>query len=818
MTAHVKALDPEKLRQCCDPGSLPFDTTADLEDLTDIIGQERAREAVKFGVDIPHQGYNLYVMGPSGMGKHTMVRHFLEKRSAEQETPPDLCYINNFDEPHKPRALRLPPGHGIQLREDMENLMEELASAIPAAFESDEYRTRMQAIEDEIKEQQEQAFNELNEEAEKHDIKLYRTPSGFAFAPQKDGEVLGPDEFQKLSKEEQERVEEVVSNLQERLQKIIQQIPQWRKSGREKAKEINHEITEAVLQPPFQGLQEKYRDTTAVVEYLEAVRKDIIEHVDDFMPSGEGPESQGPGQMSKPAPTELHRYKVNVLVDNSGTEGAPVVYDDHPTFQNLVGRTEHMAQYGTLMTDFTLIKPGSLHQARGGYLIVDAHKLLIQPYAWEALKRSLFANEIRVESLEKMLSLVSTVSVEPQPIPLDTKVIILGERRIYYLLYQLDPEFPELFKVNADFEERIDRNDDSNALYARMIGTLARKEGLRAFDKGAVARVVDHGARLVEDGEKLSTHMRSIADLLHEADYWAGANGHDVVGRKDIQKAIDTQTHRASRVKERLYEEIQRDTLLIDTEGTAVGQVNGLSVLAMGNYAFGQPSRITATVHLGDGDVVDIEREADLGGSLHSKGVMILSSFLAARYAARMPLSVSAGLVFEQNYGMVDGDSASLAELCTLLSAIGQIPIRQSLAMTGSVNQHGKVQPIGGVNEKVEGFFDVCNARGLNGEQGVLIPVSNIKHLMLRDDIVDAARQGRFHIYPVATVDDAIAMLTGIDAGEPDADGNYPRDSVNGLVQQRLEEMSRRRREFSDGHKEHGESSRTRKGKHEGDD
>ncbi|HKJ75667.1 MAG TPA: ATP-binding protein, partial [Gammaproteobacteria bacterium] len=739
-------------RQRCDPDSLSFETTADLEDLTDIIGQDRAREAVKFGVDIPHQGYNLYVMGPSGMGKHTMVHHFLEKRSAEQGTPPDLCYVNNFEEPHKPWALRLPPGRGVELRHDMENLVEELASAIPAAFESDEYRTRMQAIEDEIKEQQERAFNELNEEAEQHDIKLYRTPSGFAFAPQKDGEVLGPEEFQKLSKEEQQRVEEVVSNLQEKLQKIIQQIPQWRKSGREKAKAINREITEAVLQNPFQALEEKYEDIEGIADYLEAVRKNIIEHVDDFMPS-DGQESQLPGQMSKPAPTELHRYKVNVLVDNSKTEGAPVIYDDHPTFQNLVGRTEHTAQYGTLMTDFTLIKPGSLHQARGGYLIVDAHKLLIQPYAWEALKRSLFANEIRVESLEKMLSLVSTVSVEPQPIPLDTKVIILGDRRIYYLLYQLDPEFPELFKVNADFEERIDRNDDSNALYGRMIGTLARKEGLRAFDKAAVARVVDHGARLVEDGEKLSTHMRSIADLLHEADYWAGTNGRDVVGSEDIQKAIDTQIHRASRVKERLYEEIQRETLLIDTRGEATGQVNGLSVLAMGNFAFGQPSRITATVHLGDGDVVDIERESDLGGSLHSKGVMILSSFLAARYATKMPLSVSASLVFEQNYGMVDGDSASLAELCSLLSAIGQVPIRQSLAMTGSVNQHGKVQPIGGVNEKVEGFFDVCNGRGLTGEQGVLIPVSNTKHLMLRDDIVDAAREGRFHLYPVATVD-----------------------------------------------------------------
>ena len=794
------ALEADALYKRCPPEQFEFETTDEVEELSEIIGQTRALEAVHFGVGIRRDGFNLYVMGPSGMGKHTVVRRYLEEKAGTGGTPPDWCYINNFDQPHKPKALQLPPGRGTKLRRGMEQLIEELSTAIPATFESQEYRTRVQAIEDEVKERQENAFNGLSEEAKSHRIKLFRTPAGFAFAPLKDGEVLGPDDFQKLPQDEQKHIEEVVANLQERLQSIIHQIPQWHKESREQLKAVNQEMTLAAVDRPFESLLAQYDDLPAVAEYISRVKQDVVENADDFL-KGTGGEGPG-GEQGAAPPTALHRYKVNLLVDHSNSQGAPVVYLDHPGYHNLVGRVEHIAQYGTLVTDFTLIKPGALHEASGGYLMIDARKLLTQPYAWEGLKRSLYANEIRIESLEKLLSLVSTVSLEPEPVPLDLKVVLLGDRMLYYLLHEYDPDFAELFKVEADFEEHIERSDTNHLVYARLIATLARKEELRPLHRDAVARVIEHSARLMEDAERLSIHMRSITDLMHEADYWASVNGHEAIAAADIQQAIDRQIRRASRVKERIQEEIERGTILIDTDGSNVGQANGLMVIRMGNHSFGQPSRITANVHLGEGHVVDIEREVELGGAIHSKGVMILSSFLAARYADKQPLSLSASLVFEQSYGMVDGDSASLAELCTLLSALGEVPIRQSLAMTGSVNQHGAAQPIGGVNEKIEGFFDICNTRGLTGDQGVVIPASNVKHLMLRHDVVDAASRGRFHIYPVSTVDEAIALLTGMPAGERDAQGNYPPDTINDRVQKRLEEMSRIRQEFGDKHKE----------------
>ncbi len=796
----TKPLPPSDLFHPCDPDQFDFETTAELDELTEIIGQKRALEAVHFGVGMRREGYNLYVMGPSGMGKHTLIERYLGEKAASQPPPPDWIYVNNFEQAHKPRALRLQPGQGHRLREDMEHFIEELAGSIPAAFEGDEYRTQIQGIEDELKERQEQAFNELSEEAAEHDIKLFRTPSGFAFAPMRKGEVVGPDEFAKWSKKAQQHTEEIVSNLQEKLQRVIQQIPIWRREVRDRIKELNREVTMSVVGHLIDELKLRYTDLPDVAAYLDAVRQDVVNNVKDFI---KGEESDGlPGQQQEPDPRALHRYKINVVVDNSKTKGAPVTYLDNPSYLNLVGRAEHLAQYGTLVTDFTLLKPGALHEASGGFLILDAHKLLTQVYAWEGLKRALYANEIRIESLEKMLSLVSTVSLEPEPIPLDVKVVILGDRFIYYLLHAYDPDFAELFKVAADFESHIERSRESQALYARLIATLAHKEQMRPFDRSAIARVIEHGARLVEDSEKLTTHMRSIADTLREADYWAGEAGRDIVTAEDIQTAIDHYVYRSSRVREQIQEAIQRNTIYIDTEGARVGQINGLSVLSMGQYAFGQPSRITATVHIGEGHVVDIEREVEMGGPIHSKGVLILSSFLASRYAQDHPLSLSASLVFEQSYGGVDGDSASLAELCALMSALSGVPIKQSFAMTGSVNQHGEVQPIGGVNEKIEGFFDVCRARGLDGEQGVLIPSSNVKHLMLRSDIVEAAEQGRFHIYPVESVDQAIALLTGHAAGEGDKNGNYPDDSINGLVQNRLTEMSLIRQTFAEQAKE----------------
>ncbi len=493
---------------------------------------------------------------------------------------------------------------------------------------------------------------------------------------------------------------------------------------------------------------------------------------------------------------------MNVLVDQSEVEHAPVIYEDNPTYQNLLGRIEYQPQMGALITDFNMIRPGTLHQANGGYLVLDARKVLLEPYAWEGLKRALEAGELRVESPLQSFTFISTVTLDPEPIPLNVKVALLGDATLYYLLSALDPEFSQLFKVMVDFDELMDRSQENQELYARLIATLAKKEGLRPFDRGAVARVIEQSARMVSDSEKLSARIRTVTDLLREADYWAGQNEHEVVAAGDVQQALDAQDYRSDRLRERVQEAILRETVFIDTEGVKEGQVNALSVMQFGNFAFARPSRITARVRLGRGEVVDIEREVEMSGPIHSKGVLILAGFLGARYASDRPLSLSASLVFEQSYGGVDGDSASSTELYALLSAISGVPIKQSLAVTGSVNQHGQVQAIGGVNEKIEGFFDVCKARGLTGEQGVLIPVANVKHLMLRSDVIEAVRAGEFKIYPIETIDQGVEVLTDVPAGEPDEEGVYPEGTLNALVQNRLQELAEARMQYAGGEDE----------------
>ncbi|MBI2286695.1 MAG: AAA family ATPase [Nitrosomonadales bacterium] len=780
-------LQPQQLHHSCDPEQFGFQTTADLEDLTEIIGQMRAMDAVRFGAGIRHDGYNLFVLGPSGMGKHSMVQQFLEKKAGGEHGPDDWCYLNNFAQPHKPQALRLPSGRGEELRLAMEQLVDYLRSAIPALFEGDEYHAKAAAIQEEFSKRQEQVFKELGEDADKQEIVLLRTPDGFAFAPTRNHEVIPPDEYEKLPDEEKKRVEAAIAGLQERLEKILRQMPQWRRERHERVKQINRETTLSAVEHSMDELRQAYAGLPEVLKYFDLVQQDMVDNVDDFRKQEE---SSTLGDMTIVTHQSFHRYRVNVLVTNGKKPGAPIVSEDNPTYSNLVGRVEHISQFGALVTDFTLIKPGALHRANGGYLLLDIRKVLVQPFAWEALKRALQSREIHIESLGQMYSLVSTVSLEPEPIPLDTKVVLFGDRLFYYLLHEYDPEFGELFKAAADFEERIERNADTHLLYARLISTLTRKEALLPFDRSAVARVIEHSARLAGDAERLSTHMRSVADLLREADYWAREAGQAVVQAADVQRAIDTQIRRQDRLRDRLYEAILRDTWMIATQGEVTGQINGLSVIELGNFAFAQPTRITATTRLGEGELVNIEREVKLSGAIHSKGVLILSSFLAARYARNQPLALSASLVFEQSYGLVEGDSASLAELCALLSNLANAPIRQSLAVTGSVNQFGQAQAIGAVNEKIEGFFDICAARGLNGEQGVLIPAANVKHLMLRRDVVAAAEAGQFRIYAVENVDQAIATLTGLPAGEADAKGEYPEGSVNHRVAARLAELT----------------------------
>ncbi len=782
-------LSPDRLYRPCDVERFTFATTAELDDLTEGIGQMRAIEAAHFGIGMRHAGYNLYVMGQPGSGKRTLIRQLLDQRVETEAKPADWCYVHNFGQPHKPRAIQLPAGMGARFHADMQQLVAELQATIPAVFEGEEYRRRLGQIDEEYGERQTQAFVEVGDEAGKQGITLLRTPNGFSFAPAKGDEVMSPDDYDKLPPDEKTRFEQAIASLQEHLEKVIRQVHQWRRERIERVRRLNEEVVLFAVGHLIDDLRGSYADYPVVCGYLNAVQQNVIESIDEFRHPKEA--LSGLAALTGQAP-DFNRFRVNLLVGRDGSKGAPVIYEEHPTYQNLIGRVEHVSQLGALVTSFMLIKPGALHQANGGYLLLDAFKLLSQPFSWEGLKRALSTHEIRIESLGQMYSLVSTVSLEPEPIPLDAKVILIGNRLLYYLLTQYDPEFGELFKVTADFEDEVERSADNDLLYARLVGTLARRDKLRPFDRGAVARVIEHSARRAEDAEKLSTHMESLADLVREADYWAGQDAREVVARGDVERAIAAQIRRADRLRERSHEAILRGILHIDTDGERVGQVNGLSVFQLGDFSFAQPSRITANTRLGEGELLDIQREVKLGGSIHSKGVLILSSFLAARYAAEQPLSLSASLVFEQTYGQVEGDSASVAELCALLSSLANVPIRQSLAVTGSVDQFGRVQAIGAVNEKIEGYFDICSQRGLTGQQGVLIPASNMAHLMLRRDVVDAATAGRFHVYAVETVDEALELLTGIPAGTPDVDG-----SLDQRVAQRLKHLAELRRKYA---------------------
>ena len=795
----LQPLRAAALRWQCDAAAFDFETSADLADLDDVLGQERALAAVRFGIGMRREGYNLFVLGPPGTGKHTVSRRFIEAAAAGEPVAPDLCYVNNFSAPQKPRAMHLPAGRGAALKADMAALIDDLRGAIPATFESDEYRTRRQVIDSEFKERHEKVFGEIQKRAGEKGIAVLRTPMGLALAPMKDGEVANPEEFRTWPESEQNRVQADMAAMNEELQGILRDMPQWERERREKLRALNRDVTTYVVGNLMGDLRGRYADLAETAAYLDAVQQDIVENASDFVPQETGaadaalpfPIRGGPGG----APS-FRRYEINLLVSHDAASGAPAVYENHPNHANLIGRIEHQAEFGALFTDFNLIRPGALHRANGGYLMLDARKVLMQPFVWEELKRALSSREIRIESPAEMMGLAAPVSLDPEPVPLDVKIVLVGDRALFYLLSQLDPDFPELFKVAADFGDRIDRSPEAITLYARLIATLARRDSLRPLDRGGVARVIEHGARLAEDSEKLTVHMRSIADLLRESDYWAEDAGRPVIGAGDVDRAIDAKIYRLDRVRERIHEGIRRGTILIDTAGAVTGQVNGLSVLQLGDFSFGQPSRITARIRMGRGEVVDIEREVQLGGPLHSKGVLILAGFLGGRFAAERPLSLSASLVFEQSYGGVDGDSASSPELYALLSALADLPIKQCFAVTGSVNQHGRVQAIGGVNQKIEGFFDVCQARGLDGEQGVLIPESNVKHLMLRADVVAAVAENRFHIHPVATIDAGIEILTGVAAGERGVDGKYPEDTVNQRIEARLAKMAAAARSF----------------------
>jgi lon-related putative ATP-dependent protease len=808
----IRELDAATLYHRCKPELLEFETTDDLDPLTEIVGQPRAVEAVQFGTSIKRQGYNIFAFGPPGTGKRSLVRQYLERQAPQEAAPDDWCYVYNFQDSTKPRALQLPTGRGRELRDDMEQLAEEIPRALSSQFESDDYQQRRQGLEQDYDRHKEEAESQIRERAREKGLAAVTTQQGLLWVPaDEQGEPLPPEEIEKISPERDEQLRAKAKELQQELPQFIQEASRREREKQRQLKQLNCEVAAEAVEPLIQELREKYGDLPKVSDYLEAVKEDLVNNHQDLLKLGREQEQEqsqpaqqlvqlmgGAGRGTADNEALLRRYRVNLIVEHDPSEGAPLIYEAHPTYPNVIGRVEQRAQMGALVTDFSLIKAGALHKANGGYLILDIERILMQPLAvWDALKRSLQNQEIRIESLGQSMGLMSTVSLEPEPIPLDVKVVLMGRPMQYQLLRRFDPDFAELFKVPADFGTDMKRGEEEQQLYARLIAGIARQEELRPFDRTAVARVIEQSSRLVGDAQKLSVHMRGIVDLLCEADYWSDRNGNGVVRAEDVQRAIEAQIYRSDRLRERIQEEIGRGTFLIDTTGEAIGQVNGLAVIAYGDFLFGRPSRITARTRIGEGEVVDIEREVDLGGPIHSKGVLILAGFLTGRYAQHLPLSLSASLVFEQSYGEVGGDSASSAELYALLSAIAEVPIKQSLAVTGSVNQHGRVQAIGGVNEKIEGFFDTCYQRGLSGDQGVLIPADNVQHLMLRQDVREAVAARNFHIYPVQTIDRGIEQLTGLPAGEPDVQGNYPPNSINGRVRARLEAMARQRQEFS---------------------
>lgn len=792
-------LPVELLRNRCDVNHFNFRTTAELEPLEHLPGQQRAAQAIQFGLKVPHQGYNLYALGSVGIGKLSLVRHFTSQQAAQEAVALDWVYIHNFLEPHKPKALSLPAGRGGQLKADMERLVEEMRASIPAAFESQDYRTRRQIIDEEFKQKQQAGFDAIQSEANLHGIAIIRTPMGMGLAPVQEKEIITPEAFEKLPQAEQKRIQAAMELLHEKLQAILQQAPQWEGERREKIRELNREVARYAIGHLLKGMREHYRDLPGVLEHLQVVEQDLIENAGQFLATQNEPENPLEAALGKMFSDSraFDRYRVNLLVDQSGHRGAPVIEEDYPSLQNLVGRIEYRAQFGNLITDFTLIRPGALHRANGGYLVLDMRRILQQPYAWEELKRTLRSREIQIRSVGDVLGLSSTVTLQPQPIPLQVKVVLVGDRLLYYLLCTYDPDFLELFKVAADFEDVLDRTTEGELALARLMASLVQHERLRPLEVDAVAQAIEHGSRLASDAQKVSVALETLLDLLREADFWAAQAGRAVIAAQDVRQAIDQQVYRASRLKERLQEEVRRGTLLVDTVGAKVGQINGLSVLSLGGYSFGHPTRITARVRLGKGEVVDIEREVELGGPLHSKGVLILAGFLGERYARERPLSLSASLVFEQSYAGVEGDSASMAELCAILSALAQVPIRQGIAITGSVNQHGQSQPIGGVNEKIEGFFEVCRDAGLNGEQGVIIPRANVKHLMLRQEVLDAVEAGKFRVWAVGIVDEALGILTGLEAGEQGADGRFPEGSLNAKVETQLTAFTEQVRAFA---------------------
>ncbi len=790
-------LTPDQLRWTCDPGQFGFKSTAEVPPGEVIIGQERAVRAMELGLMITQAGYNIFVTGPTGTGRTTYTRAKVRDVAAARPVPSDWCYVYNFQQPDQPAVLGLPSGVGVQFRKAMEELVEDLKDSIRKLFIGETFEVRRAGLLQSFESRINEIWRELEAQARQLGFILTRSPAGITTVPVgPSGEPLTPEQFNALPQEQRDAIERRGRDLQEGVAEALRKVRIVEREARDAVRELERRAVSSTASPPVTRLKDRYRDQTKIVEYLDHLLADVIEHLDDFKEAEELPPSL-PFPMPARRQERFLRYRVNLIVDNSRLQGAPVVMETNPTYYNLLGKVEYRGEFGALVTDFTMIRGGAVQQANGGFLVLQARDLLTNPLSWEGLKRALNGREARIENIGDQLGLVPTATLRPEPIPLDVKVVLVGPPLIFQYLYVLDEDFRKLFKIKADFDTEVQRTDQTMAAYATAIAAICQREGLGAFDRGAVAKVMEYSARLAGHQQRLSTQFNEVANVIYEASAWARQAGHPAVSAADITWAIDERIFRSNRVEERLRQMIGEGQLLVDVDGSKAGQVNGLSVVQLGDYTFGYPTRITARTYVGSRGVVNIERETEMSGRIHSKGVFILASYLGGKYAQDRPLTLSASLTFEQTYSEVEGDSASSTELYTLLSELAQVPIEQSIAVTGSVNQKGEIQPIGGVNEKIEGYFAVCKALGLTGRQGVLIPAQNIPHLMLRETVVEAVREGQFHIWAVRTVDEGLEVLTGVPAGQAEGDEAFPEGTINNRVRKRLADLGERLRRFA---------------------
>jgi len=780
-------LKPSQLKRSFDIDTLGIKDTENLDHLTGIIGQERAVKALQFGLHIKGIGYNTYVAGSPGIGKMTSVKSYIEKLAREKEVPNDWCYVNNFADSYNPNAIHLPAGKGNELKQDMEHFIDHIRGQLPKSFESDEYSARKEEILKELSKKKENISTEIHNLATRQGFSIQPSPFGILIVPVKDGKTLKENEFQQLPESEQEDYQKRKESLQEDIKKAMKEMRKLENHSQKKIRELDQNVALNVVGGTIEDLIEKYKAFPKIVSYLKNVQKDILDNLDAFKMNSDqknqnvkNPQLKQQQEMMEEL--AFRKYRVNVVVDNSQQKGAPVIVEYNPTYNNLIGRIEKEMQMGVLTTDFTIIRAGSILRANGGFLVLPVEDVLRNLYSYDGIKRTLRSGKIYIEEMSERLGFMTVKTLRPEAIEVDLKVVLVGSPLIYYLLQAYDEDFKELFKVKADFDTSMDINEINIRDFMSFISTYCHREELKHLDSAAIVRFLEHAVRVAGDQNKLSIKFGLLSDVIREADFYAQQDDATLIKEEHIQKALDEKIYRANLIQTKIQEMIERDTLLIDTKDQKVGQVNGLTVIDLGDYHFGKPTRITATVSPGQEGIMDIEREVKLGGPIHSKGVLILSGYLTKKYQNNRPLSLSAKLVFEQSYQGVEGDSASSAELYALLSALSNIPLRQEIAVTGSVNQNGEIQAIGGVNEKIEGFFDICNAKGLTGNQGVIIPNSNRKNLMLQERVITAVEQEKFHIWGINTIDEGINILTQVPAGEREADGTYPQDSVNERV------------------------------------